>query len=107
WQGKPETRNPKAERNPKPEIRILQALASSQGVTIIGNQKLAGQTPRLRRKAFGLRISALFRPSAFGFRVSHTASSSTMPTIIHRTGLFSLPTAFLAAAPSEEMMTRW
>ena len=66
--GKSEIRNPRSERNPKPEIRNPNIVARAQRNPAgkVRSFHLKG----VRRSPFGFRISGFFRISDLGFRIS-------------------------------------
>ena len=67
---KPETRNPRSEGNPKPEIRMQEGCRGA-----VGSRQVGGIGPRLPAgHLLPLRISAFGLPSGFGFRVSDLGS---------------------------------
>jgi hypothetical protein len=86
WAAKSEGRSPKAERRPKTEARTSQ-LAVVEGGAFGCRHRSATPAPqrsgvRLSRNGggfheFGVRPSAFFRVSAFGFRISSVAPSPT------------------------------
>jgi cytochrome c oxidase assembly factor CtaG len=69
---KPEGRRPKEGRNPKPEWaepQVRQAPVTNAEASEPTSARSLSSSARARRPAFGLRISAFFRPSDFGLRV--------------------------------------
>ena len=87
--GKAEVRRPKAERRPKSETRNYAArrrsgLGAARSGAVWQFRSEGGfrgcGVPPPRAGRFGLRISAFFRPSAFGFRICPALTSRRMRT---------------------------